>query len=194
MQNTVTHTALSTLEAAVLQVIAYGDLFEYALTPEEVLHWLPVRATLAEVQGALQGDTLSRLVSTAPPYLTLAGRESTAATRERRRSSSAALRRQARRYGALIGRLPFVRMVALTGALAVDNADEGDDLAYLIVTAPGRVWTVRSMVMALGRIARLRGVTLCPNYLIAESALALPANDYYTARELLQMELIAGPE
>jgi hypothetical protein len=48
------------------------------------------------------------------------------------------------------------------------------------------------MIMAIGRIAAVRGVTLCPNYLLAESVLALSANDYYTARELLQMQPVAG--
>src|SRR5690606_6133029 len=98
----------------------------------------------------------------------------------------------ARRYGGLIARLPFVRMVAVTGSLAVDNADEDDDLDFLIVTAPGRVWLTRAMVMAVGRLASLRGITLCPNDLSAETALELPDRDFYTARELLQMRLIAG--
>jgi hypothetical protein len=98
----------------------------------------------------------------------------------------------ARSYGGVIARLPFVRMIAVTGSLAVDNAEAGDDVDYLIVTAPGRLWLTRTLVMAVVRFAALRGVTLCPNYLISESALALPQRDVYTARELAQMAPVTG--
>jgi hypothetical protein len=92
----------------------------------------------------------------------------------------------------MIARLPFVRMVAVTGSVAVDNADPGADLDYMIVTAPKRVWLTRAMTMLVVRYAALRGVTLCPNYLLAETALEQPAQDRYTARELLQMQPLSG--
>src|SRR5262249_47688332 len=38
----------------------------------------------------------------------------------------------------------------------------------------------------------LRGVTVCPNYLIADDAIALSERDFYTSRELLQMRPVAG--
>jgi len=60
------------------------------------------------------------------------------------------------------------------------------------VTATGRVWLARALTIAVVRLAALRGVTLCPNYLLAESALKLPERDAYTARELLQMRVVRG--
>jgi hypothetical protein len=114
------------------------------------------------------------------------------ATRLLRGDASSRLIGKACLYGGMIARLPFVRMVAITGSLAVDNADKGDDIDYLIVTAPGRVWLARALTMAVVRLAALRGVTVCPNYLLSEEALALPEQDRYTARELLQMRPLSG--
>jgi hypothetical protein len=182
---------LTSLQADVLETVAYSDVFDFPLTSEEVWRWLPRSASLDEVLSALALLTPEAFASV-PPYVTLRGREHLVATRERRRLSTLALRRHAGFYGSLIARLPFVRMVAITGSLAVENAAEDEDLDYLIVTAPGRVWLARAMTMLIVRLAGLRGVTLCPNYFLAESVLALSERNYYTARELLQMAPIAG--
>jgi hypothetical protein len=182
---------LSDLEFAVLEVIAYGDVFDYPVTRDEILRALSVSATLSEVDAALNGPLEGR-VGRAGGFYTLVGREGLVEVRQRRDMASSRLMRQARAYGSWIARLPFVRMVAVTGSLAVDNAEADDDVDYLIVTAPGRVWLARAMTMLIVRLARLRRLTLCPNYLLSESALALSERDPYTARELLQMRPIAG--
>jgi hypothetical protein len=188
--------SLSILEHAVLEAIAYGDVFDYPLTREEIWRALPVETTLAEVDAALAPDgSLAGHVVHTGNFHTLAGRDALFEVRRHRAKDSSRLMRQARTYGSLIARLPFVRMVAVSGSLAVDNAEAGDDIDYLIVTAPGRVWLARSLITLLAvRLARLRGLTVCPNYVLSESALALPERDAYTARELLQMRPIAGQD
>jgi hypothetical protein len=49
-------------------------------------------------------------------------------------------------------------------------------------------------MMVVVRLAALRRDTLCPNYILSESALALDQRDTYTARELVQMAPVAGYE
>ena len=182
------------LEQAVLESIVYSDVFDYPLTEAEVRRGLPVMATPAEVQLALGSPALAGIVSFQSPYYLLAGRNEIVGVRRRRRKASLALLKPARAYGALIARLPFVRMVAVTGALAVENSEAGDDIDYLILTAPGRVWLTRTLVMAVVRLAALRGLVLCPNYLLDERCLSLDQHDAYTARELVQMTPVAGGE
>jgi hypothetical protein len=83
-------------------------------------------------------------------------------------------------------------MVAVTGALAVDNATPDADVDFLIVTEPGRVWLCRSLVIQTVRAARLGGTVLCPNWLLAADALALGDRGLYAARELAQMVPVTG--
>ena len=92
----------------------------------------------------------------------------------------------------MLGALPFVRMVAVTGALAVDNAPAGDDIDFLIVTTPGRVWLARALAVLMVRLARLGRVGLCPNYVLADTALAQKRRDLYVAHDLVQMVPLVG--
>ena len=50
------------------------------------------------------------------------------------------------------------------------------------------------MVVVVVRLARPFGVELCPNYVLSDAALALPATDrtYGTAREIAQMVPVSG--
>jgi hypothetical protein len=135
---------------------------------------------------------LSQQLSRADAFFMLKGREGLLAERRRRAAASARLWPAARWYARLLAHLPFVRMVAVTGALAMDNASAGDDIDYLIITTPGRVWLARAGAIGLVRLARLGGVLLCPNYVLASSALEQDRHDLFVAHELAQMVPMAG--
>jgi hypothetical protein len=125
-------------------------------------------------------------------YFTLRGREKIVEVRKRRAEVAKRLWPKAARYGRIIARLPFVRMVAVTGSLAMDNTDAGKDVDYMIVTTPGRLWISRGLTLLVARFARLEGVKLCPNYLVTTNALELEERSLYVAHELAQMIPLSG--
>lgn len=173
-----------TLARAILETLAYSDVFDYPLRLEEIHRYLPVRADLNAVRQALSGWQ-----DVQAGYYHLPGRAAVVALRVEREAHSRALLPTAVRYGRWLGALPFVRMVALTGSLAVLNAPGHADLDYLLVTARDRVWTARAFALLLNRMTPH---TLCPNLLLSESSLAWPVHDLYSARELMQMRPITG--
>jgi hypothetical protein len=69
-----------------------------------------------------------------------------------------------------------------------------DDIDYMIVTAPKRVWLARLLIIIVVRLARLRGVELCPNYVLSETALAQSQRDLFIAHEVAQMIPVAGTD
>jgi hypothetical protein len=173
---------------AVLQTVAYSDIFDHPLTAREIHRYLTgVKASLeAVVQAVEEGGIVTRTGD----YFTLPGREQIVSIRIQREARSRELLPQALKYGRMLGTLPYIRMVALTGSLAVLNVSGDQDFDYMLVTVPGRVWTARAFALALNRLAHFRGHTLCPNLIISETALEWPRHDLYSARELCQMILI----
>ena len=178
------------LTRAVLQTLAYADVFDYPLTAAETHRYLTgMSAPLEAVEQSLKS---SDFFTAQGEYFALRGREEIIPIRLQREAYSKRLLPHALRYGRVLGSLPYVRMVALTGSLAVKNASERVDFDYLLITAPGRLWLARACALAFNRLTRLRGHTLCPNLLLSEDLLEWPTHDLYSARELCQMMPITG--
>jgi hypothetical protein len=184
------------IEEAILRTVLYADIFSFPMTPREIHHFLihDTTVTLARVEHTLATSTLlGAMLRRVEDYIVCAGRENIIGTRRERERASEKLWPLALVYGQRLARLPFVRMVALTGALAMRNAAANDDdLDYILVTAENRVWLARAFAIVLVRLARLRGVILCPNYVLAESALAQERQDLFMAHEVTQMIPLYG--
>jgi hypothetical protein len=185
------------MEEAILRTVVYADLFDYPLTLEEIHRYLTGRSgTLESVQESLEGSSqLNGRLQSEPPYWFLAEREHLVRLRRERQAFSSALWPKARRYGRLMASLPFVRMVAVTGSLAMDNAPSAqDDVDLLIVAARDRVWLARGLLTQVVHLARLLGVEFCLNYITAEHRLQLGKPSLFAAHELAQMVPLFGRE
>ena len=178
-----------TIEHAILETLAYSDIFEYPLQVEEIHRYLPIRAEIEEVSQALR---LSNQVGKKDDFYFLFGHEKIVEIRRQREAYSRKLLPIGLRYGRLLGVLPFIRMVALTGSLAVMNSSGNADFDYMLVAARGRVWTARAFALLLNRVTRRFGHTLCPNLIVSQDVPAWSTHDLYTARELCQMIPISG--
>lgn len=180
------------LEQALLMTLAYSDIFDYPLTLKETHRYLHgVSCTLEEARICL---TSSNKIECKDGYYFLPGRRHIVTLRQSREEISRRAYERAMLYGRILGKLPFIRMVAMTGSLAVRNCDETGDYDYMLVTSVGRVWTARALALLLNRFARLFGHTLCPNLIVSERSLEWPEQSLYLAREIHQMVLIVGEE
>jgi hypothetical protein len=180
---------VTTLERAILAALAYSDVFDYPLTGAELWKYLPVPASLEEIEECA---ARKNGVSFKEGYYYLSGRDEIVEVRMMREANSRRAFQRAMTYGKMLGRMPFVRMAALTGSLAMLNLHDNADLDYMLVTQPGRLWTARAFAVTFGRIMRPFGDVVCVNLLVSEDALAWDRRDLYTAREMVQMVPIAG--
>jgi hypothetical protein len=177
------------LKNAILETLAYSDVFDYPLTLDELHRYLVMAAGREQILRCVQEMDL---VDSQDGYYFLAGRSTIVELRRRRLQSSHSAFQRALRYGRILGGLPFIRMVALTGSLAMLNCEKNADYDYMLVAKAGRVWMARGFALLLNRVARLFGETLCPNLIMSEAALEWAPRNLYSAREFGQMVLICG--
>jgi hypothetical protein len=182
------------LVSSVLGSLVYADLFDAPLSLEEIHRYqIATSYSVAAISAALGNEpVLVARVSTEDDNYCLKGREALFAVRKERAEKSARVWKRARVYSRWLRRLPFVRMVAVTGALAVDNLNGRDDIDLLVISRTGRVWLCRRGLIAWVRIGRLLGDDLCPNYILSEGSLELSQRDFFTAHELSQMVPLFG--
>lgn len=106
---------------------------------------------------------------------------------ERVEAESRALRVMPRalRRSRLIARFPFVRGVALSGTISKGVFARGDDVDFFLITAPGRLWICRVLLMAFKKAFLLNSRrTFCINYLVTEDSLEVPDHNLFTATEI----------
>lgn len=179
---------------AILKTLVYADLFDYPLSSEEILRYLTVPARPETVSRLLDDGETDGAIHRSNGFFTLPGRSELGTLRERRENIADEKWPAARRYTRWIARTPFVRMVAVTGTLAVQNVEESDDIDLFVITTSGRLWLCRALVILVVRAAELAGDEVCPNYFLSERALSLEERDFFRAREVAQMVPLYGAD
>lgn len=187
-------SALGSLERALLLTLVYSDIFDYPLSADELKRYLPVACRDAEFETALAVLEDEHVVNR-DGLLCLRGREGNAEKRRRRAGIAAERWAKAERFASWLRHVPFLRMVAVCGSQAVDNADVKGDIDLFLITEPGRLWVVQSITMTLRRLGRLRfGIEICPNYLVTRERLEIEDRNLYVAREITQSVPLWGEE
>jgi hypothetical protein len=175
---------------AVLEAIAYADVFDWPLTEAEIQRRLPCAASREDVSAALRRADLRDALVPHDGYWMFRGREHLADVRRRKNRESRILWRAARRYARVLERVPWIQCVAVSGSLAMSAADKDADVDFFIVTDDDRLWLSRAAAIACGRA--LAGPELCPNYIVSVSAMTLSERDMYTAHEITQLVPLSG--
>jgi hypothetical protein len=180
-------------ELAVLRSVIYASLFDYPLTLEQ-LHQALV-GVRADKELIVRWWRSSGLLQAAIEYrdglFFPAGRGDLLATRSRREIVSRELLDRDRRILSMVSRMPFVRMVALSGSLAHLNAEGAADLDLFVITAPGRVWSVTLAVLVLSRLCGWRQ-HICLNYVISERAMQITPEDLFVANQIIHLRPVFG--
>ncbi len=180
-------------EHAFLYAVLYASVFDYPLTAAQIQETLPrVTATVADVEAwYAASEMLQASIDLREGYFFPRGRRELIALRRAREASSQRVLHELKQPLALVLRMPFVRMVALSGSLAYLNADREADLDLFVITTPGHVWGVTTTLLLLARVFGWRR-RLCLNYVISEDALRVEPGDLFTANQIVHLRPLVG--
>lgn len=165
----------STLQRQILYTLAYSAVFNYPLTPDELYQRLleniqlaaPNHLDVPKVSAAAVSTKSSNLalqqlitaaviVKIAAPtggdWLVLAARESGVLQREHRATTSARKWQEVDPAVAWLKKIPWVQAVFITGALAMNNSEADDDIDFMIVTQPRRLWLCRGLILLYAQL------------------------------------------
>jgi len=178
-------------DRAILRTVIYASLFQAPQTLAE-LHrgLLGVPLSRTALAARLRGPFLRGRLGVTDGLVHLRGREDWVTLRHARRRHSRELLVRHRKLLAALARFPFVRLLALSGACARENAADEDVDVFLIVKRD-RCWSVALALMLLSKALGVRR-TLCLNYIVDEAQLALPERDLFTAAEIVGLRPLAG--
>ena len=174
----------------VARLVLYFDVFRHPLRVDELASLVGTGA-----EAALHAAAATGVVVHDGRWVWRRGRPDDLARRRARAEEAERQWPRARRAAAFLARLPFVRGVLVTGALSKRSAAPDGDVDFLLLVAPGRVWTVKAGLHAIRRaLPEAAREALCTNYLLATDALALPQRSMFHAVELATAVPMFGPE
>jgi len=192
------------MERAILQTLCYHDIFDYPLALSEISKFLIINSKCkiqnAKLQFKIQNLIKRRKIQEKDDFYFLSGREKIVAIRKRREKYSRKKFLIAKKATRFLRLIPTIKMIAVTGALAVNNVKEEDDIDFLIVVSKNRLWLTRIQAVLLIELfasrpqldkGRLQDA-ICLNIFLDENHLQMPREkqNLFVAHELVQMKLL----
>lgn len=158
--------------------IVYADIFDYPLTESELKLW------------QISGQEPSLKVIKTKGFWHLPGRQNLVILRRQRQRFSQLKWQKLKSLQWVFTLIPWISLVAVTGALSMNNADQDDDLDLMIITAKNRLWLTRLLLVVLlfSFLRRHKKINnrLCLNLFLDETCLLIKSQNLYTAHEICQ--------
>lgn len=201
----------SQLSKNILATIIYYDCLDYPLTAFEVWKYLirmdyynqdevSMEVPLIEVIKNLESQELFSYIRQLNGFYFLKDRQQLVKKRINSSKISSGKIKKLRKMIWLLRFVPFVRMIGVTGRLAMKNATLKSDWDLFIVTKHGKIWTGRTLVTILVHILGKRRYAekvsnrLCLNFFVTDESLEVMTKDLYSANEYMFMQPLFGWE
>src|SRR3989344_4633118 len=138
------------MDKAILKTLAYADIFDYPLKINEIHKWLIGRkANLRQAEKVLSKLSKKGKVKSKKEYYFLARREEIVKRRLQNEKISKIYFRKAKIIAQILKVIPWIKLVGVSGGLAMNNVLRKDDIDLFVITAKNRLWITRLLSLGL---------------------------------------------
>jgi len=199
------------MQEEIIKTIKYFSFFQYPATLEEIHCFLRQKISKKRLKLALSHLTKKRILNSellilnSPRYtLPQYGKKSPLLPPKAGFAGQAKIKNSKEKikkiqlYIKLISLFPQIKLVGLSGTVAMMNAKKNDDIDLFVITAKNRLWTGRFIAVILAQILGLRRPRtaraapnkVCLNLFFDENNMEVPKlkKTEYVAHEILQMK------
>lgn len=166
----------SDLQKAIINVVAYFDMFDFPLTDFEVWKFLGEKCDYMEVRNIL--SKISQ-VETKNGFYFLKGRENIIRTRLDRYNFTDRKFKRALKVAKIYRLIPWVKMVAVANVIGAHNLKDGSDIDVFIISEKNKIWLTRFFCAGIAKILGLRPSEnnsrdkICLNFYLSEEDMDL---------------------
>ena len=189
------------MEKAVLKTLIYYDIFNFPLKAWEIHKWLIGReASLKQIEKTLRKLSHESRIVNQGDYYFLPGRKSLVKDRREKEKISKKHFQTAKNISILFKTIPWIKLVGISGSLAMMGSGKRDDIDLFIITSEKRIWVSRLLLILLTSLTGLRrkrrekvlqaNGKLCINLILESSNLVQNKRNIYLAHEVLQMRIL----
>ena len=179
---------------AVLRLVSYADLYNYAPSIKEIcndLPWDSIDESL--VKSCIENSTYDFPLEVSDDgFLHLKGKDQLVLLRALRGETSKNILDKHKKDLNRLANLPYVRTIILSGAMAFENAFEDDDIDLFLIVQSNRLWLVDLYNLLVIRIWNEKILrhkrSICPNYIVEDVSMRLSEHDFFTAHQIKHMK------
>jgi hypothetical protein len=195
------------LPKAIITTLEYHKVFDYPLTQGEIWQYLINLNPKAKVsfqpenfKKSLNQLKKSKKIFLENNYFFLKNSKKLIKIRRKRRQLSQKKIKIAKKIINIFKKIPGIKAIAITGALAMNNCRDNDDIDLMIITQYQRLWIIRPILLLILQLLGKRRKPnqkqvkdkICLNLFLDETALKLnkKKHNLLTSHEISQAKII----
>jgi len=187
--------SINPCKISIIKTLSYSSVFGFPLSFYEITTNLISQSKFSEkiIKKNLEELVNMRAVRKTKGRYIIAGVKNV--DREKRLKKTSEIIERNKPYIKIVSKIPWIKMIALTGSVANQNADKDADVDILFITESNRLWICRGLVFTvlkiIGKLPTDKSKReICPNIFIEEGSMGWTKKrrNLYVAQNIISMK------